>query len=230
MHPQLPLRIGFTQRASLSNFIVAGNEELAASLSDWLQQGHTEIFYLWGTGGSGRTHLLSAACDFADSSHRSWAYLSLADRATLAPEVLEGLEQRRLLCLDDIDAVAGAPRWEEALFHLYNRVRDLGHQLMVAASAGPLQVEFSLADLRSRLSSGLCYHLQPLGDDGKLLLLQRQAAERGLALSSEAAAYLLSRCPRDTDALTRLMDRLDTASLAEQRRLTIPFLRSKLED
>ena len=85
MHPQLPLRIGFTQRATLANFIVGENEELAVTLSDWLTCHREEIFYLWGLGGCGRTHLLSAACDAAESAGRSWAYLSLADGTALDP-------------------------------------------------------------------------------------------------------------------------------------------------
>lgn len=229
MHPQLPLRIGFTQRATLANFIVGTNEELVATLIAWLNGQREEIFYLWGPPGSGRTHLLSAACDAAESAERSWAYLSLADEGGLEPRALDGLEQRQLVCLDDVDAVAADPRWEESLFHLYNRTRAPGRQLLVAAESGPANLPFVLADLRSRLGSGLCYHVHPLGDAGKLELLQLQATERGLQLSAEAAGYLLSRSPRDTGALVQLMDRLDAASLVQQRRLTIPFLRSTLE-
>lgn len=228
MSQQLPLRIGFTQRAAIDNFIANGNEELAATLRDWLESGRGDTFFLWGPPGSGRTHLLSAACDFADSASRSWAYLPLGETGQLAPLALEGLEQRQLVCLDDLDAVAGDHVWEEALFHLYNRLRDRGRQLLVAACRSPAQLGLELADLRSRLGSGLCYHLAPLDDPGKLVLLKRQAKERGLTLSTDAAGYLLSRCPRDTRALIGLMERLDTASLVEQRRLTIPFLRAQL--
>lgn len=228
MSQQLPLRIGFSQRAMLNNFIVGDNKELAATLQAWLASQRSESFFLWGSPGSGRTHLLSAACEYFDAVSKSWAYLPLSECAKLAPLALEGLEQRELICIDDMDAVSGNRAWEEALFHLYNRSREQGRHLLIAADRGPGRIGVELPDLRSRLKSGLCYHLKPLDDSGKLELLKRQARERGLTLTPDAAAYLLSRCPRDTHALVGLMERLDLASLVAQRRLTIPFLREQL--
>ncbi|MDH5572845.1 MAG: DnaA regulatory inactivator Hda, partial [Gammaproteobacteria bacterium] len=39
------------------------------------------------------------------------------------------------------------------------------------------------------------------------------------------AKYLLKHCPRDMKSLFEMLDRLDHASLAAQRKLTIPFVR-----
>ena len=47
-------------------------------------------------------------------------------------------------------------------------------------------------------------------------------------MSNDVADYLLRRCPRDMDSLFNLLNRLDQASLAAQRRLTIPFVRDLL--
>ncbi len=59
--------------------------------------------------------------------------------------------------------------------------------------------------------------------------LQRRAQWRGFSLPDDTADYLLARVGRDTGSLFRLLDRLDRAALAAQRRLTIPFVRSVLE-
>jgi DnaA family protein len=228
--PQLPLRIGFTHRARLDNFIIGGNGELVDTLGRWLAgEIHATVVYLWGSRGSGRSHLLSAACEVAEQKGRSFAYLPLDSADSLPAASLDGLERRELVCLDDLDAVAGRADWEEALFHLFNRLRDADGHLLVSAACGPAALPLALEDLRSRLTWGLTYHLAALDDEGKRTLLRQQATERGLQLSTEAADYLLSRCPRDTAALITLMDRLDLAALAAQRRLTIPFLRTQLE-
>jgi DnaA family protein len=226
---QLPLRIGFIRRATFANFIIGANPELVDALSAWLTgRMPGELFYLWGSPASGRSHLLAAAGDTAETTGASFAYVPLAEAETLAPAMFEGLETCQLVCLDDIDAVAGNRAWEEALFHLYNRLRDAGHHMLVSAACSPGELGLALADLKSRLGWGLTYYLQPLDDDGKRDLMRQQATERGLELSPEAADYLLSRCPRDTRALVRLMEQLDTAAMAAQRRLTIPFLHSQL--
>ena len=64
-----------------------------------------------------------------------------------------------------------------------------------------------------------------------LVALERsQLANEVIVLrdGAEALDYLLRRVDRDLGSLTALLDRLDRASLAAQRRVTVPFLRGLL--
>ncbi|MCU7810802.1 MAG: DnaA regulatory inactivator Hda, partial [Candidatus Thiodiazotropha sp. (ex Notomyrtea botanica)] len=99
---------------------------------------------------------------------------------------------------------------------------------VVAADHPPASLPVALPDLASRLTWGPCYHLFPLDDDERLELLLASAERRGMTMSVETASFLLQRTPRDIHFLTLLMDRLDSASMAAQRRLTIPFVREIL--
>src|SRR5690606_24248638 len=56
----------------------------------------------------------------------------------------------------------------------------------------------------------------------------QRARRRGWALEEPALEWLLRRVGRDLGGLTALLDRLDRASLAAQRRITVPFLRQVL--
>src|SRR5690625_3357021 len=132
------------------------------------------------------------------------------------------------VCVDNLEAVAGNPVWEQALFHLYNRLRDQGRCLAVAATQGPHQLPIELAALRSRLLWGVTHQLMPSDGGGKIGALRPRAHARGLVLSQDVAQYLLQRLPRDTTALFQCLETLDRASLAQQRRLTIPFVKSVL--
>jgi DnaA family protein len=67
--------------------------------------------------------------------------------------------------------------------------------------------------------------MQPLSDAQKLEAVRLRAQHRGLEMPEDVARYILSRYPRDLRSLFDLLDRIDEASLAEQRRVTIPFLR-----
>lgn len=214
---QLPLRIGLRDSATLDNFHVGDN----AMLIHTLEQATEPFVYLWGTGGSGKSHLLQALCRVEEAA----AYLPLVELKGLGPAILDGLESMSLICIDDLQVVAADPLWEAALFHLYNRIRDAGGRLVVAASLSPAALGVGLADLRSRLGWGPVFQLIALDDAGKLAALQQRARARGLELSDEVGGYLLRHSPRDTHALFALLERLDQASLAAQRRLTIPFVR-----
>lgn len=221
MEQQLTLRIGLRDSATFANFFPGDN---AAPLH-LLQQGAEPFVYLWGSPGSGRSHLLQAACHAEAARGGAPAYLPFAELPPGGVALLEGLEQMSLVCLDDLQAVAGDGAWEEALFHLYNRVRDAGGRLLAAADASPAALPVALPDLRSRLAWGPVFQLQSLDDAGRLAALQLRAQARGMELGEEVGAYLLRRCPRDMHALFELLERLDQASLAAQRRLTIPFVR-----
>lgn len=229
---QLSLGVSLKDDATFDNFYSPEGSANAQTLS-WLRaqsEGCGESFiYLWGAPGVGLTHLLQAAVHNAQDAGRSVQYLPLRDLVGFAPAALfEGLDNLDYLCLDGLDAVAGQPEWEEALFHLYNRLREQGGCLLVAAAQGPRGLPVALPDLRSRLMWGVTCQVQGLSDEDKQRALRQRARARGLELSDEVAHYILQRVPRDMNELFCYLQRLDHASLAEQRKLTIPFVKKVL--
>jgi len=224
---QLPLGIRLKDSNTFGNFVSGPNGEVLAFLQTQLRGG--AAVYLWGAGDTGKTHLLQAACHEAGMAGLRTAYVPLACWRELAVELLEGLEAADLVCIDDVAAIAGQAPWEAALFHLYNRLRDVGGNLLVSGTLPPPSLPLALPDLRSRLAWGMVFQLQPLDDEEKLAGLCQRARARGLELPEKVGRYLLQRCPRDMSTLFRLLESLDRASLAAQRRLTIPFVKEVMD-
>src|SRR5437016_4141019 len=77
-------------------------------------------------------------------------------------------ESLSLICIDDLHVIANIPEWEEAVFHLYNRIYDTGGRIIIAANDLPKSINLGLPDLVSRLSWGIVYQLNPLSDQDKL--------------------------------------------------------------
>lgn len=184
--------------------------------------------YLHGPQATGKTHLLLASCAEAQQAGRQMAYLSLRGLRGRVRLASEGLERAELLALDDLDAVAGERADEVALFDLHNRLQDAGRTLLYAAKVAPDALGLVLPDLRSRLAQCARWALPVLDDAGRAELLRQRAAARGLDFDPAALDWLLRRASRDIASLTALFERLDRASLAAQRRLTVPFLRQVL--
>ncbi|MEN8177016.1 MAG: DnaA regulatory inactivator Hda [Pseudomonadota bacterium] len=225
MPSQLPLGIELRPRVDFSGFISAQNGEAVSRVK--LNQ--DPFIYLWGEPGCGKSHLLQAACrEQSDAAHPA-AYVPLNELPDLVPEMLDGLEAMHLVCLDDLQQLAGKSDWELALFNLFNRLRECNAHLLVAANSPPARLGIDLPDLASRLTWGPCYHLIALDDAGRMELLMRSAEQRGLKLPPEIATFLLHRLPRDIHSLIGMVEQLDRASLAAQRRLTIPFVRQVLQ-
>jgi len=224
---QLALPLRLADHAVFGSYLSTGNEALVATLGELAVAGGSQGCWLWGVPSSGKTHLLQAVCDRAGD--RS-VYVPLRLLLDAGPELLEGLESRELICLDDIDAVAGNESWEAALFDLYNQIFDADRCLIVAAAMSPRECPINLPDLQSRLARLPAFQVQALGDEDTVLALQLRARHRGLDLPDDTARYLLNRSRRDMASLYHLLDKLDLEALRAQRRLTIPFVKGVLEN
>ncbi|OTQ71853.1 MULTISPECIES: DnaA inactivator Hda [unclassified Gilliamella] len=222
---QLPLPFILPNNETFDSFYVGDNQLLFDSLQTLLDREGFNVFYIWSASAAGRTHLLHAS-----SQNKLASYIPLKQHVLLVPEILQGLDNYDLVCLDDIDVIAGHRDWEEAIFDLFNRLSEKNvSKLLITACAPPKQIPFILPDLASRLMWGQVYKLKELSDDDKLKALQLRAKLSGFDLSTEVGLFLLKRVNRDMRTLLSLMEEFEVATLAQQRKLTIPFIKHILD-
>lgn len=229
---QLSLGVNLSDDATFANFYTAAdspNAQVLAALRQQIDTADAPFIFLRGAPGSGLSHLLQAGCHYAQLRGLAIQYLPLHELADYSPDdMFAGLESLDYIALDDLQAVAGRPEWELALFNLYNSLHEQGKRLLVAAREAPRDLPLQLEDLRSRLQWGLTYQVHALADNEKHAALQARARARGLELNDEVAHYLLHRLPRNTHDIFSRLHHLDCASLTEQRKLTIPFVKKIL--
>lgn len=226
---QLPLALRYPPDQRLDTFVTGSDTAAALAQVTALASGaNQQSLLLAGPDGAGKTHLALAACAAAQAAGRRSAYVPLAAARGRAREAFAAMDDNVLVALDDIDALAGNRDDELAVFGFHNRMHDAGHALLYTARQSPDDLPLVLPDLRSRLAQCVRLALPVLDDDGRRELLRRRAARRGLMFDDAAIDWLLARVDRDLGTLTALLERLDRASLAAQRRLTVPFLREVL--
>lgn len=223
MSQQLTLGLRLRDDATFDNYFADQNNQVVHSL----QEQNEPYVFLFGTKGSGKSHLLQAACHEVGKNNLPVVYLPLNEEG-LMPAMLDGLENMSLIALDDIDSVMNNSDWEDALFKLYNRVREKGGSMIVSSNEPLASLNINLADLRSRLSWGPIFQLNSLTDKDKQSALQQRAKNRGLELSDEVVTYLLKHSSRDMNSLFALFEKLDKASMVEKRKITIPFIKDYL--
>jgi DnaA family protein len=149
--------------------------------------------------------------------------------SSYAPEeVLDSVAELPLVCIDDLQQVAGLEHWETALFHFFNCARVSGCAVVIAADAAPLMLPVALADLQSRLCWGPVFELQRPSDEQKANILCFRAETRGLSMPPAVANYNVSRAPRDMNRLLAVLEQLDRVSLIRQRPLSVPFVKETL--
>jgi chromosomal replication initiation ATPase DnaA len=163
---------------------------------------------LWGAPGRGKTHLLHIWAARTGAVLRSGAALAGL------PEAPAGG-----IALDDADAFVE----ETALLHLLNAAAEAGLPLLLAARAPPSRWPVGLPDLASRLRAITAVELGAPEDELLRAVLVRLFAERQLRPQQPVLEWLVRNLPRSPAALREAVARLDAASLAQHRNITVPF-------
>jgi DnaA family protein len=226
--PQIPLPLEARRPAGFEDFIAGPNATVLGAVREVAEE-RDRCLFLAGPAGSGKTHLLNAACLAARGAGRTAFYLGARALENVDADPLRGLEQMDLVCIDDGHLLAGKAREEEALFHFINRLRSEQGSLLFASRERLRRLSFGLPDLASRLAWGLRLELQPLEDADKLEVLNQHAASLGIDLPAEVSDYLLSHGSRDMATLLGTVNRLQQAAFREKRRITVPLARKLMQ-
>lgn len=229
INQQISLDISLSDNKTFENYYFSGNELVFADIENLIQDSQVKILYLWGGSGCGKSHLLQAVQSQEIEKGRKVYYLPFSNVKNYPVSALEGLETADLVCLDEIEQIVGSQDWEEAIFHLLNRIWGEGNQVLIAANKNVHELEIRLPDLESRLSWGLNSRIISLDDNGKLKCIQFRAKLRGFEIPEEVGLYLIKRLPRDMEQLFDFLDVIDKESLVAKRKITIPFVKSLLD-
>lgn len=225
---QIALDIGLATGPTLASFFAGPNEAALRHLQHAVAGPVNSPVptYLWGASGSGKTHLLKGVREALRERGGSVGWLDAGQHgprefndgwaAVLMDDVhLYDAQQQQQAFNWFVNAMtpqSGAPRWVLAAGEL--------------PPAGLLLRE----DLRTRLGWGHVYGLQVLSEPERRAVLRQEADARGLFLSDEVMSFMLNRFSRDLGSLMLLLDHLDHYALQTKRAITIPLIKSMLEN
>jgi DnaA family protein len=191
--------------------------------------GEERFAYLYGGAGSGKTHLLESACYEAMKHGKRAMYIDLRHQHQYTPDMLAGLEGMELVCLDNLDAIAGYRAWEEGLFHLFNRLQAASIPLLVTASTVPLQLALCLPDLQTRLSLGILCQVEALSDDARAQIVLQRAACMGLCLPAPCLHYIMRHYERSIHRILQLLDQIAERAFAQKKAITLPLVKAAMK-
>lgn len=230
---QMPLKIGLRDDACFETFVTEQASQALAlnGLQSALKQDNGNAFYLYGESGVGKTHLLQASCRYVTEQDKASVYLPFGDLSLpLIPDVLIGLEQMPLVCLDDIDEIIGDSKWELALANLITKSSVQGHTLILTGQQAVNDWSIKTTDLAKALMTVLPIEMHAIEEkDEVIIALQRHSLRLGFELPIEVGNYLIKQFSSDLQELLAVLKLLEQATLVEKRRLTLPFVKQVLQ-
>ncbi len=207
------LRIRPREDFTFERFRVGTNESLIDQLKS------SQDVWLYGDHSVGKTHLSHAVLETTSDS-----------QLVSDPSYdLQGLDQFSLVVVDDIGRWLGSVTLEAQLMGILERLRAQGGRMVVTANSNANETKFALPDLGSRMRSFLRIQVFPLPEGDRVSLLRELAADRGMDVSQEVGDFLMARISRSQHELLSTLERLDDASIVQQRRITIPFVKQTLQ-
>lgn len=224
---QIPLAIGPVPLHTFEGFVPGTNaaalthlQALAATLRQPTSSPAAPT-YLWGACGSGKTHLLRALTAQAGAQGHSNAWF---DASSALPWHFD--DAWALVLIDACEALDASQ--QHAAFSLFIEAGAQGVPIVAAGALPPVDLPLR-EDLRTRLAWGHVFALEPLSEGDARAAVRREADRRGIFLSDEVMAYLLSRFSRDMQHLIALLDRLDEFALSQGRAVSVPLLKRMFE-
>jgi len=199
--------VGLNPKYTFDNFVVGPCNRFAhaAALGSAEAPGKAyNPFFLHGSVGLGKTHLLQSLC---------WAILDRAPRArilflsceTFVNHFINSLENGDIakfrnkyrnvdvLVVDDIHLLANKERTQEEFFHTFNTLYQSGKQIVLSSDSPPKDIPSLQERLVSRFKWGLVTEVEPPCFETRMAILKRKSRERGRELTDEIASLLAER-------------------------------------
>lgn len=225
MPEQFPLHFEFRANQTFDDFFAGSNQSIIEDLKRCVLGNSEQQMFVWGKSGQGKSHLLQACCHYAQQHERQSFYFDFGRCCRHQPAILKGLDDYNVVCIDNVDWIVGQQKWEQALCAFMQRHYERGHQLIISATYLPNHMKIKLPNLKTRLSWGLMLQLNTLVNTNNIDALIFKADAMGFEISPQVGRFLMIQHQTELDAMWHLLAKLDHASLAAKRKLTVPFLK-----
>jgi DnaA family protein len=225
---QIALDIGLSAGPTLKNFFAGPNEAALRHIELWLGEKASAVkrspvpCYLWGSQGSGKTHLLKAvglALREQDATI-GWLDASIAE----PPEFNDAWS---MVLMDDVQAYNTLQ--QHTAFNWFINAQTHQSAVLAAGASPPADLKLR-EDLRTRLGWGHVFQLQILSEAQQRAVLHQAADARGFILGDEVVDFMLHRFSRDLASLMELLDLLDGYAMQTKRAITVPLIKAMMEN
>ena len=206
---QLPLALAYAPQLGRDTFVPGPSNSAALRLIEAWPDWPSPAVLLIGPDGSGKSHLAHIWAERANAP--------ILEAAGLSAATLPAIHAGSAFAIEDADA---GPIPEAALFHVMNRVKEVGASLLMTARAAAQAWPIGLPDLRSRLRLATPVTLGPPDEALLRVVLVKLFADRQLIVDKPVIDYLIVRMERSLSFAASLVRALDVAALAAGRRVS----------
>ena len=198
------------------------------SILENLKSGDDLVIY--GLSKVGKSFLLQSLCNYFSKSNKSSLYLPLKELNNYKTGLLDDLEKLDLVCIDDLQLIAGDNNWETAIFNLINNCLISNCRIVFCSNINPSLISFELDDLFSRIQKINRMEVHPVKSDNLIEAVRFFADLRSINIGDKEVTYLINHSKRNMGDLVTHINQLDKLSMQLKRKITIPLIKKVIEN
>jgi chromosomal replication initiator protein len=236
--------VGLNPRYKFDNFVVGPCNRFAhaAAVGAAEQPGKAyNPFFLHGSVGLGKTHLLQSLC-FTMLQRNPKTRILYLSCETFVNHFISALENGDLqkfrnkyrnvdvLVVDDIHVLANKERTQEEFFHTFNTLYQAGKQIVLSSDSPPKEIPTLQERLVSRFRWGLVTEIEPPCYETRMAILKRKSREKGREIPDDVARLLAERIDSNIRELEGAVTKLIGYSNLTGATVTADLAREVLRD
>jgi chromosomal replication initiator protein len=236
-------RSNLNERYTFSRFVVGSHNQLAAAAGHAVAERPAKIYnplFLYGGVGLGKTHLMHAV-GHAILQRDALSQVAYVTTERFMNELVNAIQQgttpafrRRfrsidLLLVDDVHFLEQKESTQEEFFHTFNALYDAGKQIVLTSDRPPKELPGVEERLVSRFEWGLVADIKPPDYETRVAILQKKAADDGLAIDPGTIDFIARSCTSSVRELEGAIIKLLAYSSLRNEEITLELARMALQ-
>ena len=237
---------GLNPKHRLDNFVVGENSKLAYNACLAVVKNPTVYnpLFIFGSSGLGKTHLMQAVGNaILENDPSKRVYYSTSEE--FANEFFKVLNSGRIqhfrdtfraldvLLLDDIQFFEkvfgrGEGTVEEEFFHTFNKLQELGKQIIMISDKSPKEIKNLSKRLESRFLSGLTVEIQSPGYETRMMILKNMAKAQGIEIDDRILEYISDSLDTNVRELEGTLTNLNARAKLLDEQITLELVQEML--
>ena len=237
---------GLNPKHRLDNFVVGENSKLAYNACLAVVKNPTVYnpLFIFGSSGLGKTHLMQAVGNaILENDPSKRVYYSTSEE--FANEFFKVLNSGRIqhfrdtfraldvLLLDDIQFFEkvfgrGEGTVEEEFFHTFNKLQELGKQIIMISDKSPKEIKNLSKRLESRFLSGLTVEIQSPGYETRMMILKNMAKAQGIEIDDSILEYISDSLDTNVRELEGTLTNLNARAKLLDEEITLELVQEML--
>ena len=238
---------GLNPKHRLDNFVVGENSKLAYNACLAVVNNPTPVYnplFIYGSSGLGKTHLMQAVGNaIVENNPSKRVYYSTSEE--FANEFFKVLNSGRIqhfrdtfraldvLLLDDIQFFEkvfgrGEGTVEEEFFHTFNKLQELGKQIIMISDKSPKEIKNLSKRLESRFLSGLTVEIQSPGYETRMMILKNMAKAQGIEIDDSILEYISDSLDTNVRELEGTLTNLNARAKLLNEQITLELVQEML--